>query len=136
MLLLCVVFALVTAGFVMPCLLDIARTPRHEFSLAAKRTWLLVVVAFWAFGALAWLLVGRRDVRAGRVWSSSGWHANGRQRAFRRHPAGRDPGFQLASAVLGRRTAGPPLTRYIAPDDNPEFLDELDRRIREWREDD
>jgi Phospholipase_D-nuclease N-terminal len=135
MLLLCVVFALITAGFVVPCLLDIARTPRHDFGLATKRTWLLVVIAFWVFGAAAWVIVGRRDVQATQMWSGSATRAAGRQRAFRRHPASREAGFQLADAVLGRKPVAPP-TRFIAPDDNPEFLGELDRRIREWRDDD
>ncbi len=134
MLLLCVVFALITVGFVVPCLLDIARTPQHDFGLAAKHTWLLVVVVFWGFGAAAWVLVGRRDVRARQVWSEPPRGlASGRQRAFRRHPAFRDAGFQFADAVLGRRAAASPV-RYIAPDDNPDFLDELDRKIREWRD--
>src|SRR6266568_697898 len=109
MLLLCVVFALVTVGFVVPCLLDIARTPQHDFGLAAKQTWLLVVVLFWVFGAAAWVLIGRRDVRSRQLWSNPhGGPGSARQHAFRRHPAGRHAGFQFADAVLGRRAAAPP----------------------------
>jgi hypothetical protein len=136
MLLLCVVFALITIGFVVPCVLDIARTPRHDFDLPAKQTWLVVVVVFWAFGAAAWLLAGRRDVRTRQQWNDvPGGQVLGQQRAFRRHPAGRgsDAGFQFADAVLGRRAAAAPV-RYVAPDDNPDFLIELERRIREWRD--
>lgn len=134
MLPLCVVFVLVTAGFVAPCLVDIARTPRHDFGLATKQTWLFVVTALWVLGAVAWVMVGRRDVRATQMWSGTAAHGMGRQRAFRRHPAASQARFQLADAVLGRRLVAPP-TRFIAPDDNPRFLDELDRRIRGWRDD-
>src|SRR6266851_961015 len=68
MLLLCVIFALITLGFVVPCVIDIATTPRHHFGLPTKETWLVVAIAFWAFGAAAWLLAGRRDVRVQRLW--------------------------------------------------------------------
>jgi hypothetical protein len=138
MLLLGVVFALVTIGFVAPCLLDIARTPQRDFDLPSKGTWLLVVVVFWALGAAAWLLVGRRDLRARRLWyDTAGNQPPGQQWAVRRHPAGRGPddgGFALTGATGGRRPAAPP-ARFIAPDDNQDFLVELDRRIREWRDD-
>jgi hypothetical protein len=75
-------------------------------------------------------------VRIRQLWNDmAGSGDPGRQRALRRHPAGRTPdaGFQFADAVLGRRAAAPP-ERYVAPDDNPVFLVELDRRIREWRD--
>jgi hypothetical protein len=137
MLLLSVAFALITIGFVAPCLLDVARTPQHDFDLPAKTTWLLVIVAFWAFGATAWLLIGRRDLRARRMWDEvAGSQPPGQQWALRRHPAGRAPdgtGFQITDAVAGRRSAAP-AARFVAPDDNQDFLVELDRRIREWRE--
>jgi uncharacterized membrane protein len=137
MLLLCVVFALITVGFVVPCVIDIAITPQHDFGLPSKQTWLAVVVVFWAFGATAWLLVGRRDLRTRQLWrdQAGNWPLD-QQQAFRRHPAGRaaDSGYELADAVLGGRGAPTP-SRYVAPDDNPDFLHELDRRIREWRDD-
>src|SRR5215471_1362718 len=68
MLLLYVILALVTMGFVVPCVLDIATTPQRHFDLPSKRTWLVVAVAFWAFGAAAWLIAGRLDVRERRRW--------------------------------------------------------------------
>jgi uncharacterized membrane protein YccC len=137
MLLFYVAFALVTMGFVVPCLIDIATTPQHDFELPSKRLWLAVVVAFWAFGAIVWLIAGRRDVRMRQLWrDSDGSRSAGQQQALRRHPAGRtaDDGYLFAEAVL-RRQAAPPPARYVAPDDNPHFLLELDRRIRESRED-
>jgi hypothetical protein len=136
MLLFYVVFALITMGFVVPCLIDIAMTPQHDFELPSKRMWLVVVVAFWAVGAFVWLLIGRREVRMRQLWNGlDGSRASGQQEALRRHPAGRtaDDGYQFADTVLQRQAAAAP-ARYIAPDDNPRFLLELDRRIREWRD--
>src|SRR5258707_15550340 len=68
MLLLGVVFALLTVGLVVPCVIDIAMTPQHHFDLPSKQSWLIVVIGFWIFGAAAWLLLGRRDVRMHRLW--------------------------------------------------------------------
>jgi uncharacterized membrane protein len=68
MLLLGVAFALLTVGLVVPCVIDIATTPRHHFDLPTKQNWLVVVIAFWVFGAAAWLLLGRREVRMRRLW--------------------------------------------------------------------
>lgn len=135
MLLLCVVFALLTVGFVMPCVLDIAMTPRHYFDLPSKQTWLIVAVAFWVFGAAVWLLVGRREVQMRRLWDdmTSSWIA-GRGQGVR-HPASRATGadYLFGSTRRGRQAAIAS-TRFIAPDDNPDFLLELERRIRDWRE--
>src|SRR5260370_39693594 len=95
MLLLCVVFALITVGLVVPCLIDIATTSRHDFDLPSKRTWLTVVVLCWAFGAAAWLLAGRRDVLSKRLWDHGpGRHGNG-PRGARRHRARRGHSARL-----------------------------------------
>ena len=129
-----VIFVLLTVGFVVPCVLDVARTPRYEFDLPTKQTWLIVVVAFWLFGAAAWMLVGRRDLRMRRAWHEMalGW-ATGQDRAARGYPAERSPaGYDAARPVRPSAIAS---VRFVAPDDNPAFLLELDRRIRGWRED-
>ena len=78
-------------------MLDIATTPQRLFDLPTKRMWLVVIVAFWVFGAAAWLMAGRGEVRARRRWEAT-------------------------SACC------------VAPDDNPEFLLELEHRIKGWRE--
>jgi hypothetical protein len=135
-----VLLALFTAGFWVPCLVDVARTPRHEFQRLTKGTWLLLVAAFWVFGAVAWLLIGRP---AWRWREPSLWRAQARrtgpgpQEAFRRHPAGRgmELGYERIAADGLDREAPVRRTRMAGPDDDPEFLLELDRRIREDRED-
>ena len=135
MLVLCVVFALLTVGLVVPCVIDIATTPRHYFDLPSKQIWLTVAVAFWVFGAAAWLLVGRREVRMHRLWDdvTGSWISIQGQH---RHPAARGAGYDhpFASAKRGRQAATARV-RFVAPDDNPDFLLELDRRIRDWRKD-
>ncbi len=134
MLLPCVIFALLTVGLVVPCVIDIAMTPGHHFDLPSKQIWLIVVVAFWVFGAVAWLLIGRRDVRMHRLWDdvTGSWVPNHGQG---RHPAGRGggPDYPFAGARRGRQAAMARM-RFVAPDDNPEFLLELERRLRDWRD--
>jgi Phospholipase_D-nuclease N-terminal len=135
-----VLFALLTAGFWIPCLVDVARTPRHEFQRLTKGTWLLLVAAFWVFGAVAWMLIRRPAWR----WREPSMRRDaarpagpGPQEALRRHPAGRamEPGYDgNAADGAGQQAPGRP-TRTAGPDDDPEFLLELSRRIREARED-
>jgi hypothetical protein len=128
MLLLSVIIALVTVGFVVPCIIDIATTPRYYFDLPSKQTWLVVVVAFWLFGAMVWLFAGRREVRAQWAWDELAAGQGGRLRA----PSYR-PSYGHGSRWRGRQAMMVPV-RFIAPDDNPEFLLELEHRIRGWRD--
>src|SRR5580700_10758510 len=55
----CALIVLFSVGFVLPCMLDITTTPDSEFTTLSKGMWLLIAGAFWIFGAMAWLLVGR-----------------------------------------------------------------------------
>jgi Phospholipase_D-nuclease N-terminal len=132
-----VLFVLLTAGFWVPCLVDVARTPRHEFQLLTKGAWLLLIAAFWVFGAVAWLLIGR----PAWCWREPSMRRNrarpagpGQQEALRRHPAGRatEPDYDW-NAAGGQAPVRP--AELAGPDDDPEFLLELGRRIREARED-
>ncbi len=136
MLLACAVFALLTVGFVVPCVIDLATTPSVLFMVPSKRMWMIVTVAFWAFGAATWLLIGRREVRmrAARDGVGGGLLAGG-ERGLWTAPSSAT-GLRSRSGIgrRGDRLATTP-TRFIAPDDNPGFLLELDRRIRDWRED-
>src|SRR6266568_191029 len=98
MLVLCVIFALLTVGLVVPCVIDIAMTPRHQL---------------WDDVSGSWV-------------PSQGQH---------RHPAARGAGYDHPFASVRRgRQAATARVRFVAPDDNPDFLLELDRRIRDWRE--
>jgi hypothetical protein len=55
--------------------------------------------------------------------------------AFRRHPAGRAMGFDPDAALAHDSLRGPSQVSWRGPDDDPEFLMELERRIRESRDD-
>ncbi len=144
MLLLCAVFALLTAGFVIPCAVDIAMTPSHHFALPSRQTWLIVCVAFWAFGAAAWLLVGRRDVRMRAVCDevTGNWMGNAELSLWTTPNRGAGLGYRAGVNRPGARRPSRPTeraamvsTHFVAPDDNPDFLQELERRIRDGRND-
>jgi hypothetical protein len=136
MLLAVVLFGLVTVGFVVPCLIDVAVTPAREVRTLTKPAWVLLIVFFSAFGATAWLAAGRPD-RRGRMLPH---HLEdvpyfGPQDALRRHPAGRG----MDSAVggpsgLAAHPASSAWTRPMGPDDDADFLQELARRIERSRE--
>jgi hypothetical protein len=137
MLLVGVLFGLVTLGLVVPCLVDVAVTPASELRSLTKPAWILLIVFLSAFGAVAWLAAGRPDRRGRPLLPRhlEGAPSLGPQDALRRHPAGRamDPGTEAwpGPAVL---PASEVRYRWIGPDDDPEFLEELARRIRHLRE--
>jgi hypothetical protein len=128
----CALIILATVGFVLPCMLDITMTPDSEFTTLTKGTWLMIAGAFWIFGATAWLVVGRPR-RLLALHRSSPYPPGSFDKAesLYRHPAARAAGGYAESAgAVGFMTE----RRPIGPDDDPEFLLELDRRIREGRE--
>src|ERR1700685_3830348 len=77
MLLVCVLFALVTVGIVVPCAIDAATSPPWAVRNLARRDWLLVIVVCSIFGCMAWLIGGRRRRRPhgsrGGISAPPGW---------------------------------------------------------------
>jgi Phospholipase_D-nuclease N-terminal len=135
MLLPLVLFALVTVGICVPCLLDVARTPRYQVRTLTKASWLIVVIVFWLFGSVAWLLLGRPGGPLVLLRRDEAWMARpGPAEALRRHPAGRaaEPGYGLDEPDDREpsRRSWP-----IGPDDDEEFLLALERQIRRAEED-
>jgi hypothetical protein len=127
----CALIILFSVGFVLPCMLDVTMTPDSAFTVLSKGMWLLVVGAFSVFGAAAWLLVGRpRRVLRRRGHPARG--GIGPAQALLRHPATQAAGGYADSSGW---LAGTTLPRPVGPDDDPDFLLELDRRIRENRQD-
>lgn len=129
-----VLFVLFLAGCWLYSLTDAALTPAAEFRGLSKNTWICIIAATFVAGALAWL-VARRSWRTkswvtaqtGRgtladtdfTWYST-WTAA--DAAVARHPASRsrqEPG-----------APGTPGTGPKGPDDDPEFLRQLESRIR------
>jgi hypothetical protein len=113
-------------------MLDITTTPDSEFTTLSKGYWLLVAGAFWIFGAAAWLLVGRPQRPTLRHRSGRYSDGFGPAEALLRHPATQAAG---GYADQGNWLAEVGTPRPVGPDDDPDFLLELDRRIRETRED-
>lgn len=123
-------FGLVTVGVVVPCLIDVAVTPDHLVRGLAKQWWVLLLVFLSVFGAAAWLAAGRPRRR---TWSARSHLAGSPyfspQDAIRRHPAGRamEQDYDSPSGPAVRASALD--VRPAGPDDDPEFLEELARRI-------
>jgi hypothetical protein len=138
MLLVGVLFGLVTVGFVVPCLIDVAVTPGYDLRCLTKPAWAAIIVFLSVFGATAWLVAGRPDRRS-RI-EFPGHLLDGptfsQQDALRRHPAGRamDPGIEASGRGALRATEA--AQQPMGPDDDEEFLQELTRRIRDAREED
>ena len=130
MFLLGVLFGLVTVGLVVPCLIDVAVTPDREVRHLTKPWWVLLLVFLSAIGAAAWLVAGRPRRRTWAHWSrvaDSPYFSP--QDAIRRHPAGRamDGDYEFAAGRAVR--AGAISAQPKGPDDDPDFLEELARRI-------
>jgi hypothetical protein len=135
MLLVGVLFGLVTVGFVVPCLIDVAVTPSYDLRSLTKPAWILMIVLLSVFGATAWLVAGRPDRRRAEFPRHLLDAPSAAQLdALRRHPAGRamDPGIEASGH--GRLRAAEAARGPMGPDDDEEFLQELARRIRDARE--
>jgi hypothetical protein len=129
----CALIILFSVGFVLPCMLDITMTPDSEFTVLSKGTWLFVAAAFWVLGAAAWLIVGRPRRPSLRHRSGMYYgHGLSPADALLRHPAA-----QAAAGYpeMGGAVAGLVARRPLGPDDDPDFLLELERRIRGTRDD-
>jgi hypothetical protein len=105
MLLAIAMFVLFTTGCWLYSLTDVVLTPAIAFRGRSKRVWFTIVAVTLIFGAVAWLVVRRRDARR---WTAA-------DDAVARHPAGR---FRAETAIPR------------GPDDDPGFLSELDKLIR------
>lgn len=128
----CALIVLATVGFVLPCMLDITMTPDSEFTTLTKGTWLMIAGAFWIFGATAWLVAGRPRRLALHRSTPYPPGSFDRAESLYRHPAAQAAGgFTESAGPIGYLTGRRPL----GPDDDPEFLLELDRRIRGGRGD-
>ena len=118
-----VLFVLFLAGCWLYCLTDAALTPAVEYRGLSKSTWICIISATFIVGALAWLVARRSRRSKSWVTASPGytpyspWAAT--DAAIARHPA-------------ARAKQPPPGRQHIrkGPDDDPEFLRQLDRKIR------
>jgi hypothetical protein len=95
-----VLLGLALLAFWLYCLFDVITTPEEDVRNLPKLLWVLIVVLLADIGGLLWLLLGR--------------------------PQGEQPVRRQRSSRTGRpRPAAP-----RGPDDDPDFLRDLDRRLR------
>jgi hypothetical protein len=95
-------------------------------------SWAFLITVLPVIGAIAWLLAGRpaRSWRTPMPHHLAGTHRLGQQEAIRRHPAGRE--MEPASDTQQSDFPDYPVAGVsppIGPDDDPEFLRELQRRF-------
>jgi hypothetical protein len=132
MVLACLIFALFTVGLVVPCVIDIMTTPPWTIRTLSQGTWLLIAIVASVFGCAAWLIIGRPRYRTRRLpmlpRGATAGMAIGPAEAQRRHPAGRAMATDLDTREDDYQERP---SRPMGPDDDPEFLLELERRIRE-----
>lgn len=103
------IVTLLTLGVWLYGLFDVLTTPDEECRGMPKLLWIIVVALFFLIGAVAWFLLGRPRARVGGTGSVG------------------LPG--------PRPTTPPPPERPRSrpprgPDDDPEFLKDLERRLR------
>jgi hypothetical protein len=108
-----VLFVLFLAGCWLYCLTDAVLTPAAAFRGLPKPVWVAVIGVTFILGAVAWV-IARRLSRPKR-----GVYLLLASEAVARHPATRS---RLADPAVPGRPVG--------PDDDPEFLERLDRYIQ------
>lgn len=110
--------SLLLLGFLLYCLIDVIRTGDSDVRGLPKLVWVLLIVLLPLIGGIAWLLAGRPE---GRALGGTGRRPAG----YRSSTRGNPPRGQ------GQHPAGKgPARRRPAPDDDPEFLRQLDERLR------
>jgi hypothetical protein len=109
MLVLAAVLVLVALGIWLYCLFEVLSTNEGEARHLPKFAWFLIVLLGFELGAVAWLVFGRR--RGFVTADVTAW----------------PPDFLLSSDGSAGEPAAP---APMGPDDDPEFLRQLDRRLR------
>lgn len=108
--------SIVILVFQICCVLDVARTDTDAVRILPRPVWLVAIILLPVIGGLGWLLVGRPG--SGTVTVTSPPPALPRQDSARlNHPS------------RGRRERSRPQAPR-GPDDDPEFLSELEERLR------
>jgi hypothetical protein len=126
-----VLFVLFLAGCWLYCLTDAALTPVRDFRGLSKPAWISIIATTFVIGAIAWFIARRSRAKASLAANQAdritligqgdlefGWYGEWTPAddAIARHPAGRS-----------RKDC---LTLPKGPDDDPEFLRQLQHWIR------
>jgi len=130
-----VLFGLFLVGCWLYCLIDAALTPAGEYPGWPKSAWIVVISATFIVGTIAWV-IARRHSPARRWPPTAASHltlASLGDANVSRYPGRDRPAASAADAAPSRhparrsRMAG--RQAPIGPDDDPEFLRQLARRI-------
>ncbi len=125
-----VLFVLFLAGCWLYCLTDAALTPAYDYRGLSKAIWIALIAVTFIVGAAAWV-IARRSRRA-RQWppAAIGYVTDGTVTWYPYQPTA-DARAALARHPAGHslRAARPGGTIPKGPDDDPEFLAQLSRRI-------
>jgi Phospholipase_D-nuclease N-terminal len=130
MLVLGALVAMLATGVWLYCLVDILVTSRAGCRHLPKPVWLAVVVLTFVAGATAWLLLGRPAGGDAAAGVGTAGTAAGPRRQLRRSGGVLQQGDQGQRTALARSRHPAGRGRPIGPDDDPEFLRELDYLIR------
>lgn len=116
--------SLLVFAFTFYCLLDAVLTDEAEVRNLPKLVWVLLIVLLWGIGGMVWLLAGRPQRQGAAPGGGGGTTPFG--------PAGprRGPG----NHPVGRDRPAPPPRAPRGPDDDPDFLRRLDKRLRDERD--
>ena len=109
MLVLAAALILVALGMWLYCLFEVLSTNEGDARHLPKFAWFLIVLIGFDLGAIAWIVFGRR--RGFVTADVTAW----------------PPEFLLSDDGAGQEPAAP---APLGPDDDPEFLRQLDRRLR------
>lgn len=109
MLVLAAVLVLVALGIWLYCLFEVLSTNEGDVRHMPKFVWFMIVLLGFDLGAIAWLVFGHR-------------------RGFVTADVAAWPPDYLLAGEDERREPGAPAP--LGPDDDPEFLRQLDRRLR------
>ncbi|GAA4589519.1 hypothetical protein GCM10023194_43960 [Planotetraspora phitsanulokensis] len=104
-----VIIGLALLAFWLYCLFDVITSPEQEVRRLPKILWVIIVVLLASLGGLLWLMLGRPRI---------GDTVPGARHVYGPQSYGMPPSQPRAEAPKG-------------PDDDPEFLRHLERRLRD-----
>jgi hypothetical protein len=127
------IVTLLWLGLTLYALLDVLLGDAAEQRVLPKAVWALVVLLVPLLGPIAWFVVGRPTAATRRQDGTPASHGGVPDDARRDHPAwGTGPRDRTRRRSVEPRTGGGrrPGRAPRGPDDDPEFLRELDERLR------
>jgi Phospholipase_D-nuclease N-terminal len=120
--------AMLATGAWLYCLVDILVTSRAGCRHLPKLLWLATVALTFVVGAIAWLVFGRPV--GGAAGAGTAGAAAAPRRPARRSGGVPRRGNQAERTALARSRHPAGRGRAVGPDDDPEFLRQLDYLIR------